>query len=698
MRVITLNTSINKGPNTRYRGVSSSKDLNEFGEGAIRDIGELFTSVSEALLLSRRLELTVGSQIESLNSLIGSLNLSAMLGQITVPVTALQSIRLTPSSLPDLLCAYAELPESFRGVTEFTITPADPTANPNTILAAIPAAIRPMLSTDTIDYSAVTYSIITDVPKILQDFASYTVSYLDDDDVTWVDLAGVGTWPAAGQYWYDTSLDRIIMDLAMVTDERQVRISSGDNTVTLSGASSPQDVAADRSKYYASLLSNTIIVNSELKFPEDYTVGAENVFIGGVELTLIPIQTTLTLDAPSKEVLIDFYAQPNVWTATSSRLAPDSINLTYRLLTESAFCHHNPVYGQITLPFSEEVDKCLLIGSDQIVMPDSLHATTRVFRIHNQVIDSDGRYYYNPYNEESQGTPYNLQAIIENSASTEITAEQIVAIFEQPDPLSAMDGDDTTPAWYLAPFQDVDDALGISGHPTTQLVVFYDIEIPQDINSNMYFNVIRIHPLPLFRMHLVDVRFSVGGGFSTTEVGNQFRMDMGPDTSVSSALTGRTYDRTMQRAILGQNPFVFYNAGMMELHVKRTEANFVRLVFACDYSRMSSLRGRPIIGATSIGIYHRSYASSGSFQIEFDADSGAVIDTLGDNASSWVNNQYALFNPLGDDQPSYAAVIPVMGSVNKLRVEFGVRTDDLTGAIRPFDNSATPSFYRIITR
>mgnify|MGYP001340714177 CR=1 FL=1 len=175
-----------------------------------------------------------------------------------------------------------------------------------------------------------------------------------------------------------------------------------------------------------------------------------------------------------------------------------------------------------------------------------------------------------------------------------------------------------------------------------------------------------------------------------------FRMDVGPDTFIPTLnryTSGGNPALNYEYHILGKGMNVFYNAGMLELHVKRTELNFLRLIFAVEWNQEFANRRQVILGATHVGVYHREYKPTGSFQIEFDSTSGFEMASLGDNTQSWANNLYAIFNPDPTKNLNLADIRPV--GDYKLEISFGLRTDDMTGTMKRFDNSATPSFYKI---
>jgi len=215
----------------------------------------------------------------------------------------------------------------------------------------------------------------------------------------------------------------------------------------------------------------------------------------------------------------------------------------------------------------------------------------------------------------------------------------------------------------------------------------------------MLFNVLQVHPMPIFGMHLVDVRYNVGEPFADGELGKQFRMDEGQDSNL--LLQGYSladWQRNMiyaepQDTILGSGQNIFWNMSYLELHVKRTKANFIRLVFVAEYNPQTAYQNRPLVGATHVGVYHREYKTTGMFTIDFEPEAGFDLATIGDNTAQWVDNQYALFNPDPSQEPQFGQV-GITGQYS-LNVNFGIRTDDLSGTIQQFDNSATPSFRKI---
>ena len=673
-RIGTLNTS-NRVINARFRDIASSGDLNEFNEGVVRDVGELFDSVAAGLLVTKQLEDVVGTQVAALQGMINSMSASGVIDKVSIQVVSTSEYDYDTYGV-------GVLPASLHG------------AALQTCQVYIPGNVYQLVSgIDEMTIGLVTYGYISGLCPIYALSAGLKVEYWDETNGVWIRMTVIPGLPTSRtEVAYDPMANSLTLEPWHLDNQSQIRMSTLNKTTLTAG--SIQEVASNLLYYYLDPESDVVVVNYLLYLP---------IGVGAAMLDITPFSTVAVLNAPADTVNLDFYAAPGVWTNTSARLKNMDYNVQYRILADSAYCHHDPLYGQITLPYTAEQDKCLIRSLGDILMPDTLKATTRVFRIHDKPIDGDeSKRYYNILSKT--GTPFNLQQMlndtISGSISPELSTADILACFNQTDPLYAMDGDTATSAWYLSPFVDVDTALYEEAWPgTTHIVVFYDIEIPQDINSHMLFNVLQVHPMPIFGMHLIDVRYNVGEPFSEGELGKQFRMDEGQDSNL--LLQGYSladWQRNMiyaqpQDTILGSGQNIFWNTSYLELHVKRTEANFIRLVFAVEYNPRTAYQNRPLVGATHVGIYHREYKSTGAFVIEFEPEAGFDLATIGDNTAQWVDNEYALFNPDPSQEPQFAQV-GITGQYS-LNINFGIRTDDLSGTIKRFDNSATPSFRKI---
>ena len=675
----TLNTS-NRQLRTRFRDIASSGDLNEFNEGVVRDVAELFDSVSNALLTSKRLEDVLSAQLAALHSVVSSMSGSGVVDKVTVPVKTSSDYELE-------VYGVAELPGFLQGAASFSL-----------VSAYIPENVYQLVVGDDEEViSTVRYGRIAGLSPLfdairLIDPDGMVVEYWDDLISGWHPMTVTDTGvPATINDAVYLSADAKLLVLADHVDNQAIIRMRTVSSLVLTQASL-LEVVSDITKYYVDQVSNVLVVNQDMVI----LIGQ-----GFAYLDAVPLPVAATLNAPADKVTVDFFTKPNIWATTSARLANMTHNARYRLLTDPAFCHHDSLYGQITLPYTSEQDKCLVKSMGDVFLPDTLKVTTRIFRIHDKPINGDHtKRYFNILNEAKGGSPFELQRMLDNAASTELSTPDIIACFEQTDPLYAIDGDATTPAWYLTPFVDVDDALGTQTWPgTTHLVVFYDIEMPQDINPHMFFNTVQIHTMPIYRAHLIDMRYNVGAPFSDEELGQQFRMDSGSGANLQGyPIQSWQQNVSYQPAdgVFGQNENIFWNAGFLEFHVKRTEANFLRLVFATEYSPAMAFQRRMLLGATHVGVYHRDYKTSGTFKIEFEEETGFYINSLSDSTRDWVNNKYALFNPDPSQEPRFAEVNVAGNQI--LEVNFGVRTDDLSGTIQQFDNSATPSFSKITMR
>jgi len=692
-----MNNQVNittKGIKTRYRGIAASGDLNKFIENVARDLAELYSFNAGLLVKSKQIEDTIGGQLDSLQGMVESLSFSGVTNPFTAPVDTVTSHAQSGSSF-----AIIQLPPDYQtieGIDECRFSLLHALANLGS----------------TVNVGGIDYADLAVTP--LFKAAPFQVEYWDVAN-GWVVMTDAGTLPTnLTTFHYEQAEDRFLFHEDHATNETLIRVSL-QNDLYLGRVESYQQVATGNDSatpvflYFFDRSKNIIATGYNLVLHN----GSEQ-FLG--YMTVVPQGGNVSLNSPSEQVIVDFHTSSGVWTATSGRLGPVTHNAMYRLLTNSANCHHDPTYGQITLPYKSERDKALMRGTDKVLVPDSLKVSTRIFRIHGETLQDTNGNEYRYYDPFRSGNPFNLSKILEDAVlarqdasvvSPELSSADIQTVFEQTDPLFAMDGDPTTPAWYLVPVTDLNGPVlrpFDNDVQTSHVLVLYDIELPQDINSNMFMNTIQIHPLPLFRMHLVDVRYSTGEPFGLDGMGRQFRMDAGvggtysPDTPVPYSPKFGPYNLSTTGGdpdtILGVGPNIFWNAGMLELHVKRTELNFLRLVFVADYTPEIATGRNVMMGAMHIGVYHREYKPTGSFQIEFDPATAAVMEEIRDKTSSWVNNKYALFNPDPATEPRFADVVDK--GDGRIEVVFGVRTDDMTGTIKRFDNSATPSFKKIV--
>jgi len=681
-----LNTTL-QGLATRFRGVAASHDLNKFSEGVVRDLAELFNASSGALLAAKRVEDVLGAQIEGIEKIVSSLRTSTAISQAMCAI-------MTLAGGVGASYGVAYLPEVYRG-------------RPN-VVGSCRLSVKDATQTITtvVDIGGTPHATMV-MPILFKSGVSFHIDYWDTIGLSWVRMYENAPPGTMNEFYYDQAGDTLRLVARHVGSLIRIGL---DNELDMVEVSSVQELANDELRFYRSPISNIIAVREDLVF----NAGPD--FFASVIVS--PVLTQAEITPPSSSVIVDFFTEPAVWTATSGMLLdingrPLGHTTSYRVLSSPALCHHDPLYGQITLPFTAEEDKLIVRSNDDVFRSDEMRVSTRIFHIHAQPIPGNpGEVYFDAVN---QASPFNLTRILQDSVSAgvpgpgpqspELNSAEIQTLFEQTDPIYAVDGRTDTPGWYLTLKTDLDDTSTAftdqAGKviPTSHLLVFYDITIPQDTNSHMLTNVIQVHPLPLFSMHLIDVRYSLMP-FGNDDLGQGFSMDTGPDAysqslgaTVRSAMIG---NRDVPATILGAGTNIFWNAGVLELHIKRTEVNCVRLVFACDYNKAQAAQRRILIGASHIGLYHRTYKPVGSFQVEFDADSARAMREIRRDTSNWVNNKYALFNPDMSTDPRYADVRVV--SDNVLEVGFGVRTDDLSGSITRFDNSATPSFNRLVIK